>query len=183
MFQAHFITIQLLKWMKLSFFSMFLSFYLFIIFFCSPVIFLANGNIHRGIWIRNLPTSLSYKKERKGSEMFAGSIQITKLLSSWNRYCTLVWLHHIPDSLHFAILSLQPPFPGAHPHLICTFQRAEQAAYIFLFQSSNLLLDLTQRSISLSETSFGPHSNHFQNTAKWDSESQWKANSFSKPTL
>lgn len=105
--------------------------------------------------------------------MFTDSIQITKLLSSWSRYCTLVWLHHIPDSLHFTLLSLQPPFPGVHPHLICTFQRAEQATYIFLFQSSNFLLDLTQRSISLSEISFGPHSNPFQNTAEWDSEFQF----------
>jgi len=105
--------------------------------------------------------------------MFTDSIQITKLLSSWNRYCTLVWLHHIPDSFHFTLLSLQPPFPGVHPHLICTFQRAEQATYIFLFQSSNFLLDLTQRSIPLSEISFGPHSNPFQNTAEWDSESQF----------
>lgn len=102
------------------------------------------------------------KKKNKGSEMFTDSMQITKLLSSWNRYCTLVWLHHIPDSFHFALLSLQPPFPGVHPHLICTFQRAEQATYIFLFQNSNFLLDLTQRSISLSETSFVSHSNHFQ---------------------
>ena len=115
------------------------------------------------------------KKENKGSEMFTDSIQFTKLLSSWNRYCTLVWLHHIPDSFPFTLLSLQPPFPGVHPHphLICTFQRAEQATYIFLFQSSNFLMDLTQRSISLSEISFGPHSNPFQNTAEWDSESQF----------
>ena len=97
--------------------------------------------------LKVFPYPYHKKKENKGSEMFTDSIQIIKLLSSWNRYCTLVWLHQIPDSFHFALLSLQPPFPGVHPHLICTFQRAEQATYIFLFQSSNFLLDLTQRSI------------------------------------
>ena len=58
MFQAHFISTQPLKWTMLSFSFMFQSFIIHI-FFILPVVFLANDNIHRGVWIKGLPISLS----------------------------------------------------------------------------------------------------------------------------
>lgn len=88
MFQVHFITSRLLKWMKLRFFSYIP--YLFIAFLNCQLIFLAHSNIHRWIQIKDFLTSLSHKKESKGSEMFPDSFQVTKLVSSRNTNWILI---------------------------------------------------------------------------------------------
>lgn len=113
---------------------------------------------------------------QKGKQSFrdvSDLVKITKLVLNWNRYYIGVLLHHILDSFHFALYCLQPPFPWADPHLFCMFQKAEQAACSFLFQSSNLL-NPTRSSSPLSEKAIGSHSDHLQSTTKWDSESQWE---------
>lgn len=128
----------------------------FFFFFSFQVIFLGDGYIHRWIQNKDFLTSLSYKKESKGSETFIDSIQVTKLVSSWNRYWTLSYynISLIPYALHYFLFNryfLEPihisfaPSKGlSKPHISSCF-KAPASCWIlpkdqFPFQRQHLAL-------------------------------------------